>query len=210
MTAGTAEGFLFVRHGQTQDNVLGVRCGGDRDVPLTGRGLADARAAAARLCESGRPCGLVIAGPLQRTAVTGALFAEALRVPLLEREWLRERTLGAWNGLPIEDTRAWFALGRTPPGGESEAAFAARVLAGVAGLADVIARRPLLVGSKGVGRVLLHRLAGLPGVELGNCEIVAFERVAGGAGDALPPDHWRWRCVRETEADLTEQRLSRA
>ncbi|HYH17073.1 MAG TPA: histidine phosphatase family protein [Azospirillum sp.] len=202
------EGFLFVRHGQTQDNQLGLRCGGDRDVPLTERGIVDARAAAMRLRASGRRCGLVIAGPLRRTAVTGALFAEALRVPLQEREWLRERTLGAWNGLPVEETRPWFAQGLTPPGGESEAAFTARVLAGVAVLADVLARRPLLVGSKGIGRVLLHRLAGLPGVELGNCEIVAFERIAGGVGDALPPDHWRWRCVRE--ADLTEQRLSRA
>lgn len=192
-----SEGFLFVRHGQTVDNLRGVRCGGDRDVPLTERGLADARAAAARLRASGRRCGLVIAGPLQRTVVTGAAFAEALRVPMEEREWLRERTLGAWNGLPIEDTRAWFALGRTPPGGESEAALAARVLDGIASLAGVLARRPLLVGSKGVGRVLLHHLAGLPGVELGNCEIVAFERIAGGAGDALLPDHWRWCCVRE-------------
>ena len=176
------EGFLFVRHGQTQDNQLGLRCGGDRDVPLTGRGMDDARAAAARFAASGRPCGLIVAGPLQRTAVTAALFAERLRVPLLTRDWLRERTLGGWNGLPIEDTRAWFAEGRTPPGGEAEEAFAARVLAGVAELGRLLAERPLLVGSKGIGRVLLHRLAGRPGVELGNCEVIGFERTA--------PDRW--------------------
>lgn len=184
MTA--TERFHFVRHGQTQDNTRGVRCGGDRDVPLTEQGIADARAAAARLADSGCPCGLVIAGPLQRTAMTGALFAEALGVSLVERAWLRERTLGDWNGLPIEDTRSWIAEGRTPPGGESEEAFAARVLAGVADLAGVLAERPLLVGSKGIGRVLLHRLAGQPAVELGNCEIVAFERIATD----------RWRCDR--------------
>ena len=183
MGAAMTEGFHFVRHGQTQDNLRGVRCGGDRDVPLTERGVADAGAAAERFAASGRPCGLVIAGPLQRTIVTAALFAAALRVPVVTRNWLRERTLGSWNGLPIEDTRAWFAEGRPPPGGEAEEAFAARVLAGVAELGGVLAERPLLVGSKGIGRVLLHRLAEQPAVELGNCETIGFERIA--------PDRWR-------------------
>ncbi|HYH40265.1 MAG TPA: histidine phosphatase family protein [Azospirillum sp.] len=174
------EGFHFIRHGQTPDNLLGVRCGGDRDVPLTERGLADAEAAAERFAAAGRPCRLVIAGPLERTAVTGAVFAAALKVPMVTRAWLRERTLGAWNGLPIAETRAWIAGGRTPPDGEAEADFAARVLAGVVELEPMLGDWPLLVGSKGVARVLLHRLAGRPGVELGNCEVVGFVRTAPG------------------------------
>lgn len=174
------EGFHFVRHGQTPDNVAGVRCGGDRDVPLTERGLADAVAAAERFAGSGRPCGLVIAGPLQRTAATAAAFAAALKVPVQTRPWLRERTLGAWNGLPIADTRAWIAEGRTPPGGEAEEEFAARVLAGVADLGGVLGAWPLLVGSKGIARVLLHRLSGRPGVELDNCAVIGFALTAPG------------------------------
>ncbi|BAI75125.1 phosphoglycerate mutase (plasmid) [Azospirillum sp. B510] len=185
------DGFHFVRHGETDDNRRGVRCGGDRDVPLTDRGLEQARAAAERFRRSGRPCGLVVAGPLRRTVATGALFAELLGVPLVRRDWLRERGLGEWNGLSIEQTRPWFAAGRTPPGGEGEEVFAARVLDGVDDLADgpdgLLARRPLLVGSKGIGRILLHRLAGRPGVELGNCEVVAFTR------PPAPPGG-RWRC----------------
>ncbi|SMH35975.1 histidine phosphatase family protein [Azospirillum agricola] len=193
-----AASFHFARHGQTADNLRGVRCGGDRDVPLTDAGVAQARAAAERFRKSGAPCGLVIAGPLERTAVTGALFAEALGVPLAERGWLRERALGDWNGVAIDVTRPWFAAGRTPPGGESEEDFAARVLAGVAELEDVLERRPLLVGSKGIGRILLHRLAGRPGVELGNCDVVGFAR---GAGPDAPPDgdgaeRPLWRCDR--------------
>lgn len=189
--SATTDGFHFVRHGQTEDNRRGVRCGGDRDVPLTEQGIEQARAAAERFRRSGLTCGMVIAGPLQRTAVTGALFAQALGVPLLERAWLRERALGAWNGLPIEVTRPWFAANRTPPGGESEDIFASRILAGLDGLADALAQRPLLVGSKGVGRILLHRLAGQPAVELGNCEVVTFGRVA----ESRPPAP-RWRCDR--------------
>ncbi|CAO3409211.1 histidine phosphatase family protein [Azospirillum largimobile] len=185
--------FHFVRHGQTEDNRRGVRCGGDRDVALTEQGIEQARRAAERFRAQGHDCGLVIAGPLRRTAVTGALFAEALGVPLLSRDWLRERRLGEWNGLPIELTRPWFAAGETPPGGESEGTFAARVLDGVAELADpaadLLARRPLLVGSKGIGRILLHRLAGRPGVELENCEVVAFTRLS-----APPGGPARWRC----------------
>lgn len=173
-------GFHFVRHGQTPDNLAGVRCGGDREVPLTARGLADAEAAAERFAAAGRRCRLVIAGPLERTTVTGTVFAAALKVPMVTRGWLRERTLGAWNGLPIAETRAWIAEGRTPPGGEAEADFAARVLAGVVELEASLGDWPLLVGSKGVARVLLHRLAGQPGVELGNCAVVGFARTAPG------------------------------
>ncbi|WP_377805305.1 histidine phosphatase family protein [Azospirillum sp. A29] len=187
------DGFHFVRHGETDDNLRGVRCGGDRDIPLTERGVEQARQAAGRLRRSGRICGLVIAGPLDRTAVTGAVFAETLGVPLLRRDWLRERSLGDWNGLPIELTRPWFAAGETPPGGESEGAFAARVLDGVDELANgpagLLEHRPLLVGSKGVARILLHRLAGRPGVELGNCEVVAFTRLS-----APPGGPGWWRC----------------
>lgn len=187
------DGFYFVRHGETEDNRRGVRCGGDRDVPLTDRGIEQARWEAERFRQSGRPCGLVIAGPLQRTAVTGAVFAETLGVPLLRRDWLRERSLGEWNGLAIELTRPWFSAGETPPGGESEGAFAARVLDGVDELANgpaaLLARRPLLVGSKGIGRILLHRLAGRPGVELGNCAVVAFTHLS-----ALPGGPGWWRC----------------
>jgi len=186
------QSFHFVRHGQTLDNLRGVRCGGDRDAPLTDRGVADARAAAERFRQSGRPCGLVIAGPLRRTAVTGTLFAQALGVPLVERAWLRERALGEWNGLPIAMTRPWFAEGLPPPGGEAEEEFAARVLAGVADLSGLLDQRPLLVGSKGIGRVLLHRLAGQPAVELENCEIVTFER----RSDAAPNAPYPWRCDR--------------
>ncbi|PWC64320.1 phosphoglycerate mutase [Azospirillum sp. TSH7] len=185
--------FHFVRHGETEDNRRGVRCGGDRDVPLTDRGIEQARWEAERFRQSGRPCGLVIVGPLQRTAVTGAVFAETLGVPLLRRDWLRERSLGEWNGLAIDLTRPWFAAGETPPGGESEGAFAARVLDGVDELANgpagLLARRPLLVGSKGIGRILLHRLAGRPGVELGNCEVMAFTRLS-----APPGGPGWWRC----------------
>jgi len=195
--------FHFVRHGQTLDNLHGVRCGGDRDVALTGRGLAEARAAALRFRRSGRPCGLIVAGPLSRTRLTAELFREELGVPVVEQDWLRERALGAWNGLAIEGTRPWFEARLTPPGGESEEVFTRRVLAGLSGLVGLLPQAPLLVGSKGVGRILFTLLARQSFVELGNCELVAFDRVDGqddGEASRLTgdrPEHWTWRCSRE-------------
>ncbi len=188
--------FHFVRHGQTLDNVRGVRCGGDRDVALTERGLAEARAAAIRFRQSGGPCGVIVAGPLTRTQVTAEIFREELKIPVIQQEWLRERALGAWNGLSIEETRSWFEAHRPPPGGESEDDFRHRVMSGLSGLADLAdlwSQTPLLVGSKGVGRILLTVLTGQSFVELGNCELVTFTAPveAGGGGDWL--GRWSWR-----------------
>jgi len=191
--------FHFVRHGQTLDNVQGVRCGGDRDVALTERGLAEARAAAARFRRSGRPCGVIVAGPLHRTQITAALFHEELKVPVIQHDWLRERALGAWNGLAIEATRPWFEAHLPPPGGESEEVFSRRVVAGLTELKDLLPQAPLLVGSKGVGRILLTVLARQPFVELGNCELVAFDRLDGAeqGNDGDGPETWAWRWQRE-------------
>jgi probable phosphoglycerate mutase len=200
MSAGLAAmsgRFHFVRHGQTLDNQRGVRCGGDRDVALTERGLAEARAAATRFRLSGRPCGLIVAGPLHRTQVTAALFGEALKVPVIAQDWLRERALGAWNGLAIEDTRPWFEARLTPPGGESEEVFSQRVIAGLTGLVGLLPQSPLLVGSKGIGRILFTVLARQPRVELGNCELVTFDPLGGEGG----PERWAWRWHREGQGE---------
>ena len=185
--------FHFIRHGQTLDNVRGVRCGGDRDVALTERGLAEARAAAIRFRQSGVSCGVILAGPLTRTQVTAAFFRDELKVPVIQQEWLRERALGAWNGLSIEETRPWFEAHRPPPGGESEDDFRHRIMSGLTELTDLWSQTPLLVGSKGVGRILLTMLAGQHRVELGNCELVTFTApVDAGEGEEWG-GRWSWR-----------------
>ena len=130
--------FHFIRHGQTLDNLHGVRCGGDRDVALTEHGLAEARAAALRFRHAERPCGVIVAGPLHRTLVTADVFSDVLKVPVVQRNWLRERALGTWNGLAIAATRPWFEAGLPPPGGESEEAFTRRVIAGLTDLTGLL------------------------------------------------------------------------
>jgi 2,3-bisphosphoglycerate-dependent phosphoglycerate mutase len=66
------------------------------------------------------------------------------------------------------------AAGVTPPGGESEDQFRARVALALENLRPHLERRPLLVSSKGVGRVLNGLLGGQGRMNVGNGEIVEF------------------------------------
>jgi probable phosphoglycerate mutase len=62
----------------------------------------------------------------------------------------------------------------TPPGGESEDQFNARVALALEHLRPHLDRRPLLVSSKGVGRILNGLLGGQDRMTIGNGEIVEF------------------------------------
>jgi probable phosphoglycerate mutase len=64
--------------------------------------------------------------------------------------------------------------GVTPPGGESEEQFESRIALAFEHLRPVLDRRPLLVSSKGVGRVLNTLLGGTERMNVGNGEIVEF------------------------------------
>jgi probable phosphoglycerate mutase len=102
-------------------------------------------------------------------------------VPVEVEPLLSERRLGQWNNRPIAETEEQLAARVTPPGGESEEEFAARVGLALEALRPYLDRRPLLVSSKGVGRVMNVLLGGQGRMQVGNGEIVEFA-VAGEAG----------------------------
>ncbi len=166
--------FLFMRHGETAYNRQGLRCGGDVDIPLTEEGEAQARGVGERLAATHPGIDVILAGPLQRTRLTAALVAESLAAPpILIHPGLVERRLGDWNGRPIGETQAALSAGETPPGGEGEGEFRLRV---AATLADILAQPhtlPLLVGSKGVARIVcLLMLGDTAATPLGNAEVL--------------------------------------
>lgn len=175
----SAASFWFVRHGETEDNRRGVRCGGDRDPPLTALGEQQARTLAQQLL--GLDIGVIVTSPLQRTRRTAELIAEAIGgVPVQSEALFIERSLGQWNGLTAAETEASLKAGQTPPGGESEAAFCARVARALESLRPQLQRRPLVVSSRGIARVL-HQLTAAPGARwgfpaqpMGNCELFEF------------------------------------
>lgn len=172
------DAFLFIRHGETDYNRRGLRCGGDVDIPLTGVGEAQARAAGDQMRAEGLMPDAIFVSPLQRTRQTAEILAAALGFtdPLIPHEGLRERRLGEWNGKPVAETQPWFDAKLTPPGGESEAAFRTRL---ERALVDILVRPhrlPLLVGSKGVARIFVSLTGGARTTPVGNAEVVRFPR----------------------------------
>ena len=95
-------------------------------------------------------------------------------VPIEIEPLINERKLGQWNNRPIAETEEMLKRNVTPPGGESEPQFEARIALAFEHLRPHLERRPLLVSSKGVGRVLNNLLGGTERMSVGNGEIVEF------------------------------------
>jgi len=166
----------FVRHGATAANLAGLRCGGDLDLPLTDLGRAQAVDCAMRLARLQPPIGLIVTSDLKRTRETAAYISAVLPgVPVIVEPEFAERMLGEWNLKSIAATQPWLEARCTPPGGESDDQFADRIARALRRVKRRLHERPLLVGSKGVAR-MLGELVGLPErLELGNCVVTEFD-----------------------------------
>jgi len=168
---------IFVRHGATAPNLDGLRCGGDLDLRMTDLGRAQIARAAQTMRERGLRIDLIVASDLQRTRESAEIVAAALGGVAIEIDaaW-RERSLGQWNLKPVTQTDAALRAGETPLGGESNTAFVARIGAALQQFAHHTASRlPLLIGSRGVARVLGEILAAPQRSAVGNGEILRFD-----------------------------------
>ena len=165
----------FVRHGVTEPNFRGFRCGGDLDIPLMDIGCDQAYLLAKQIEKMNLRIGVIVTGSLIRTRQTASIISGVLgNVPVEVDELFNERRLGQWNNRPIADTEELLAAKVTPPGGESEADFEHRLSLALDNLKPLLDRRPLLVSSKGVGRVMNVLLGGPGRMQVGNGEIVEF------------------------------------
>lgn len=171
-----ARTLIFVRHGATALNLTALRCGGDLDVPLVEVGRRQAFEAGQRLRALQPAVGVIVASHLMRTRETAAIIGRFLPgVEIVIDPAFAERRLGAWNGRPLADTQSELEAGAVPPGGESNADFVERIAAAVDDLLPRLECRPLLVGSKGVARVLGELLGRQRRHHLDNGEIVRFD-----------------------------------
>jgi 2,3-bisphosphoglycerate-dependent phosphoglycerate mutase len=170
----TLRTLYFIRHGATQPNLQGLRCGGDVDVPLTEVGQQQIALAAQQL----RGLGIdgIVCSDLQRTVQSASILSHALGgAPIRVLPAFRERYLGQWNGQPIEHTEAELSAGVTPPGGESNDAFRLRMTQALDQLTELPLHQTLVVGSRGVARVL-RELLGLPcAAPARNAEVIQFD-----------------------------------
>jgi probable phosphoglycerate mutase len=172
----------FVRHGVTEPNFRGFRCGGDLDLPLMDIGCDQAYLLAKQIEKMNLRIGVIVAGSLIRTRQTASIISGVLgNLPIEVEPMVNERRLGQWNNRPIAETEELLAAKVTPPGGESEDEFTARIGQALEHMRPLLDRRVLVVSSKGVGRVLNGILGGTGRMQVGNGEIVEFA-VARNAG----------------------------
>jgi probable phosphoglycerate mutase len=161
---------LLARHGETEWNREG-RIQGQRDVPLSGVGLAQAAALAHRLRAA--PCARIVSSDLLRARATADAVAAALGLEVALDPRLREQDLGAWEGGTFADAeRADPDLARRfrardpdvrPPGGESRRELQSRALAALAAHAAPGSPGPLLLVTHGGPlQALAYALLGLP------------------------------------------------
>ncbi len=170
--------FVFLRHGETENNRLGL-VAGSTDVPLNDKGMAQAWAAAVRLAESGIDA--IWSSPLARARATAACVGAALDLPVRIVPQLAERNWGSLEGTP----RALRVPGVTPPGGESAEDFQDRALNGLSAILP--SRLPLVVAHSGIFRMLSAWLGIEPrSTPIDNCVPLLFEPQA---------DGWRVRPV---------------
>lgn len=152
--SGDPTRLLLVRHGETALSVE-KRFSGRGDIALSDRGVAQARAVAARLASYGGVAA-VVSSPLRRAVQTAGEIASVLGVEVVVDDGLAETDFGAWEGFTFAEVRARWAAEMqawlddpavAPPGGESFVSTFARVSATRARLVGAHAGERLVVVS---------------------------------------------------------------
>ncbi len=179
---------FLVRHGETEGE-SSIRYHGRGDVALDERGRGQMRAAARAL--DGENFSKVFASPLSR-ATEGARIIGGEGAEIIAITEFVEIDFGNFEGLTIDEIRErypqdfelWRAqrleAGYQYPGGESGAAFRARVEIGMKRMFELwrdergeFSGTALLVAHRGVIRLLIEALVGVtPAIELGSIHIL--------------------------------------
>jgi phosphoserine phosphatase len=162
---------LLTRHGHVE-GITPERFRGRKELPLTLRGRAEAKALAARIAGAWQPS-KIYTSPMGRCVETGAAIAGACGIPAAICDGLNDLDYGDWQFKTFEDARQqdpplfarWFAaphLVRFPRGEALQDAVArtADVLRSV--LASHAGETIVLVGHDSANRALLLQLLDQP------------------------------------------------
>lgn len=131
--SGAPATLLLLRHGETPLSAE-KRFSGRGDAALTERGIAQARAAAARL--ESYEVASIVSSPLRRAMQTARIVGDVLGLDVAVDDDLVETDFGEWEGLTFAEVRdrwpremqSWLEdASVAPPGGESFATTFARV-----------------------------------------------------------------------------------
>ncbi len=137
---------IMIRHGETDWNVEG-RWQGQADVALNERGRAQAAKTAKEL--KNVPINAIYSSDLIRALETAQEISKVTGLPVQVDRRLREIHQGDWQGMLVTDIKARYAdhferrrldpLNIAPPGGETVAQVASRVLAAVH---EIVSKHP--------------------------------------------------------------------
>jgi 2,3-bisphosphoglycerate-dependent phosphoglycerate mutase len=173
--------FYFLRHAPTINNQLGIRCGGDLDLPLVENFLDFLREPILAL--QGLGIQTIYTSSLVRTMGTARAIADASdpTPSIVVDDRFKERGLGALNSQDIQATQPFLTNPPSDAGVECGRAFSDRVNAAMDGLLQnegADPRHVLVVGSKGPARVLSEKfpfeLCGGRRELYGNCQLIKF------------------------------------
>lgn len=160
---------ILVRHGDTLGE-SSIRYHGRNDVALSEIGREQMRGAAHRI--EGSEIDLVVASSLSRASESAAIAAPGLKIAL--EDDFREVHFGRWEGLTAAEIEAldpelfsrWqdsgYRRGFDYPEGERRADFRWRVCRGIDAWVAADAQTLLAVAHKGVIRVAVEYLTGVP------------------------------------------------
>jgi broad specificity phosphatase PhoE len=206
---------LLARHGETAWNAE-RRFQGSTDIPLSGRGRAQAEALAGAL--RGYRVTAAYVSPFVRAMETAELALKGTGVPVRVLDELRELSLGTWEGCTVDEVRAqagdpyvaWLRAPHDcpPPGGEPLPVVSERVRAGIDRIAAAHPRGDdvLIVAHGGVISVYACHLLGcdfnqLWRLRVDNCSLtvvrpprlVSLNETGHLTGDLAPAAHQRAR-----------------
>ncbi len=163
--------FILVRHGQSKANECGYLVG-KTEAPLSSLGERQAKAVSEYILKKYK-VDIIYSSPLSRACNTVKGVADALDLPIITENELREFDFGEWEGLTHEEIKNNFDDGYskwasdpgmfTPPGGEAMAHLQSRVVEKLKEIGRKEDGKTVLVGShSSVIRALLCYVQGLP------------------------------------------------
>ncbi len=97
---------IFVRHGQSESNVLHVISSAVDEYPLTERGMAQAREAAEEIATLPR-VDSIYCSPVMRARQTAVIISKRIGMTPIIDERLRERSFGTVEGKPEPENSEW-------------------------------------------------------------------------------------------------------
>lgn len=173
----------FIRHGESVANRDGFLAG-RMDVPLTARGVEQARTAGRELAARGIVMDGIMSSPLGRTRETARLIAEEIGFDQSKIEvvpLLLERELGSVQGLPAGGLEKMTSSEKIAAGVETDDMLrdrAYQVIRWARGL-QADKKNILLVSHSGLGRRIFALLQGVGTAEVGvlpNAEVLPIDQ----------------------------------